>query len=156
MYFWKIDALAEDLKEGRVSQRQKMHYYLATSLLVVSLMPIVSTHGGETPNIFWALDMVISIMFTVGGILLCYEANSQGDDREFLDRIVCLGWPITLRMLAIVFAAYAVYAIIKPSGLGSDTSAFDILVTIGSELYIYKTLLNKITNIAGTVSSVTA
>jgi hypothetical protein len=33
MYWWKVDKLAEDLREGRVSEKERLKYYLAFILL---------------------------------------------------------------------------------------------------------------------------
>lgn len=35
MYFWKVDALAQELKEKKLSQKEKMKYLLVYVLLAV-------------------------------------------------------------------------------------------------------------------------
>ncbi|HEX8833071.1 MAG TPA: hypothetical protein VF719_02660 [Abditibacteriaceae bacterium] len=73
--------------------------------------------------------------------MLCYEANSAGDDTEFIDRIVCLSWPINIRMLAVFMPLYILYAAIAAgSGGSTETNLFDVLAMTFYSVYFYKWL----------------
>jgi hypothetical protein len=140
MYFWKVSALVEDLKNGRVSQRQKMHYYLANTLFYLVLFYINGLMATK-PNIFTMLNILLGLFVTVGGILLCYETNSQGDDKEFVDRAICLSWPINLRMLVVLIPVYFAYGLILAGTSGqTETSIVDVIITTFYSVYFYKWL----------------
>ena len=99
MYFWNTTALADDLKARRVPQRDKMIYLLVPiTLSVASEFLPIEPH--ET-RLLTLVEFVLAIVVTIGGILLCYQANRRGDDEEFLDRFICLGWPLAIRMLVL-------------------------------------------------------
>lgn len=140
MYFWRVNPLVEDLKNGRVTQRQKMYYYLAGTLL--SLIYIfISSAVAVTPNLMTVVNIVLAISVTVGGILLCYEANHQGDDTEFIDRFVCLSWPINMRMIAVLIPIYIVAAIASSNNSGRvELTIVDVLITLLYSIYFYKWL----------------
>ncbi|HEX8833070.1 MAG TPA: hypothetical protein VF719_02655, partial [Abditibacteriaceae bacterium] len=52
--------LADDLKNGRVTQRQKMHYYLADTLFFLSTFYINGLVATK-PNIFVMLNIVLGL-----------------------------------------------------------------------------------------------
>jgi hypothetical protein len=140
MYFWKVNSLVEDLKEGRVSQRQKMYYYLANTLFYLILFDINGLMAAK-PNIFTTLNILLGLFLTVGGILLCYEANSQGDDKEFVDRITCLSWPINMRMLVVLMPVYFAYGLFLAGTSGQTaTGIVDVFIMGFYSVYFYKWL----------------
>ena len=135
MYFWKVNALVEDLKNRRVSQRQKMHYYLANALFTLACIYITSLLPVK-PNVFTVINIIFGLCITVGGVLLCYEANNQGDDEEFIDRIVCLSWPINVRMIGILILVYIVYGFfLANSSGGTETTIFDVAIMTFYSIY---------------------
>lgn len=92
MYLWNVNALVKEFQEDRISEREKMKYYLVTSVL----MTLGQQHGLQigVNNIVYAVVVFL-------GVVLCYKANSNGDNRNFIDRMVCLGFPIMIRLLPI-------------------------------------------------------
>ena len=140
MYFWQVNALVEDLKARRVSQRQKMYYYLAYTLLTLIAVDVAGLVATEL-NFFVVLNSLLGVLITVGGILLCYEANSQGDDAEFIDRMVCLSWPISLRMFVVLIPVVVIYGLILASATGeTETGIGDVLIMTFYLIYFYKWL----------------
>ena len=155
MYFWKVNALVEDLKNRRVSQRQKMHYYLALTLLSLIYVYITGLIAVK-PNLLTGINILLGLSITAGGILLCYKANSQGDDEEFIDRIVCLSWPISVRMIVILIPVYIASAVIFANNSSQpELNIADVAITVVYSVYFYKwlhTCLLKISQPANTVS----
>lgn len=54
-------------------------------------------------------DIIISVI-TIVGTVLCYRTNRSGDDREFIERYVGIGFPITIRttIFLIVFVVVSI------------------------------------------------
>jgi hypothetical protein len=140
MYFWKVKPLVEDLKNGQVTQRQKMYYYLANAFFVFMAIYVCGMVA-STPNVFTAIEMLLGLLLTIGGVLWCYEANRQGDDAEFIDRMVCLSWPITMRLLVVIIVTYVIYAMLFLGENGAEgTTIVDVIITTIYTAYYYKWL----------------
>jgi hypothetical protein len=100
VYFWWTRALAEDLRAGRVSERQRMWYLLGQTILVTGV-PVGFQFREAWPSLPAPVEWLVIAAINAAGVLYCYEANQQGDDRDFVSRFVCLSWPISMRMLAL-------------------------------------------------------
>ncbi|MSQ76849.1 MAG: hypothetical protein EXR97_00135 [Nitrospiraceae bacterium] len=128
MYLWKTSALAEDLNGGRVSQLEKMKYLIMFTLLSSCAFDMLLWwFAEESEPIRVAYEMAfwpVGIALIIGGTRLCYQANLQGDGREFLDRFVCLNCPIFIRLGALTVAAFSIYLTIGFSLEGSDFDPF--------------------------------
>ena len=99
MYFWNTQQLASDLQEGKVTERQKMWYFFASTVLTA----LVIEFSGWPPKEYNAVTMIAiiaDVAVTIIGFLFCYQANSSGDDREFVVRFICMSWPVFWRLVA--------------------------------------------------------
>lgn len=144
MYFWNAKALAEDLKAGRLNQREELKYFLAF-MVPISILLEAPFWLAEEPTPLLLIEAVTVIAITVGGILFCYQANRQGDDKEFIKRFVCLSWPITLKVTVIFLAVYIGYMITGYMIAGDQFDAFlertnaaDVAFIILSEVAYYQ------------------
>ena len=110
MYWWNADGLAADLAARRVPERDKMTYYaLTTTLYAGSGAAALLPPPPETPTSIIAGQILIAVAATLAGILICYEVNRRADDRDFLDRIVCLSWPVMIRLVVVSLPLYSAY-----------------------------------------------
>lgn len=123
MYYWNIKGLAENLKNGTVSQRDKMKYFLF-NLLAWSFTIYLIEYCPEEPNEMFFVRCIFELSAVIIGVLLCYKVNEQGDNKEFIDRFICLSWPIAIRCLVfyivIYFSIGVVLGIFKMSHIVSD------------------------------------
>jgi hypothetical protein len=121
MYLWNTKALATELRNGTLTERERMKYYLLfmALLAVVTELPLYSPEP-VTPALI--ATSVLSIVGTVIGIYVTYHANRSGDDRDFIARSVCLIFPVGVRVVAASIGVYIAYMIIG-SIIGGD--AFD-------------------------------
>lgn len=88
MYFWKAKALARDLKENKVSEKEQMVYYLLVGIAFI--IP-----GNR--DISW-LEWTILITGVVLGTIWCYQVNKRGDNQNFIVRMTCLSLPVLIRL----------------------------------------------------------
>ncbi len=97
MYFWKVDNLVEDLKTGKVDQKEEFKYMLFfTVLIVLTSDPYVNI--GLKYNIYNALNTIMFFVISIIELYFCYRINSSGDNKDFIKRIICLGLPISIRV----------------------------------------------------------
>ena len=159
MYWWNIKALANELKAKKVSQLEKFKYFFALTIVVVVigelsyLFPLI-----EKPNSLDILDSLAYIAVTAFGILACYKANKRGDNKEFIDRFICLSWPIGI-LLFVIFMISAVFYLIIGYSIAGDaffdqpTTLFDVLIFIGIEIAFYLWVRKYILYVSGAVKS---
>lgn len=98
MYFWKVDALVADLKTGAVTQKDECLYILLIVLLL-SFATMMSGLKDSPLNVYDLVDLILTPLLNILGVLYCYQVNSKGDNRDFILRFFCLGLPAVIRIL---------------------------------------------------------
>jgi hypothetical protein len=58
------------------------------------------------------LASVIGLPIIIGAII-CYNTNKAGDDKEFIERYVCIGTPVLIRTKVLTFALFFFGTLIK-------------------------------------------
>lgn len=112
MYIWKIDKLVADLRAGDVSQKEQLKYVLLyTAMSIIFSDPYFL--GGAPYNPVDSVTTATTILASVSGIYYCYSANSAGDNRDFFLRIMCIGVPVTIRVLAVFLPANVLVALLN-------------------------------------------
>jgi len=66
---------------------------------------------------------VLMIVITFIGTLWCYWVNRAGDNREFIDRYICYGFPLSIRFLALFLPIAVVVNIAAAAVTGLATGA---------------------------------
>jgi hypothetical protein len=143
MYFWNTVALARELKSKSLSQSERMKYYLASSTLYTFIYEI-NGYFNTSPSLISIVQSVATIVATVIGITLCYRVNARGDGQEFIDRFVCLSWPILMRIIVGFSLFYLIYYL-SGTIIGGDrfekfnesTTSVDVLLSLFFEAVFY-------------------
>jgi hypothetical protein len=91
MYWLNTSKLAEDLSEGRVDEKERVKYYLATFAALSIIVPVFFYSVGPL-SIDDLVYLLVSAIIGVIGIFLCYRANRSGDNIDFIPRMICLNW----------------------------------------------------------------
>lgn len=151
MHFWNTKALAVKLRDDMLPERDRMKYYLLlmTLFAVVFELPI---YDPEPVSPALITTSVISIIGTAAGIYLTFRANSQGDNRDFIARSLCLTLPIGVRIVAASVGIYVAY-LMAGSIIGGDTfdrfteytTWVDVLFFLAVEVVFYWRLWHHIT-----------
>lgn len=110
MYFWKIDSLVQELKDGSLPQSERMKYLLAT-VTVYAAVAELSFLFAEPITALQIFQSVFIVALTVVGTIYCYVVNRRGDNREFIDRFICIGWVVSVRVTALFMGVYFLYII---------------------------------------------
>ncbi len=105
MYWFNSSKLADDFREGRVDERERFKYYLA-SLIAWSVVVQALIFSGTVLDVESLVSAGANLIVIVVGTVLCYRENRRGDDKDFIPRMICLGWPagvlIALAVLGIL------------------------------------------------------
>jgi hypothetical protein len=112
MYLWKVDSLVEDFKSGRVSQKEEFKYMLISVIVMVFASDPV-LHIGYSYNYYDAIGSVVTLGISMLGIYYCYKINSSGDNKDFVVRVMCIGLPVVVRVLAVMIPVFSVVGILE-------------------------------------------
>ncbi len=107
MYWWNASKLAEDLQEGRVDERERFKYFLATFIGWVLVTQLFAYYGGSF-ELTRLIPLALSVAAGGLGIYACFKANKAGDDKDFIGRMICLGWPCAFRTIAFGVVMFAI------------------------------------------------
>lgn len=143
MHFWNTNALIQELREEKLTERGKMKYALALFLL-----GNVFFYGAQglysSTGFLLVLEMLAVLAITVGGVVWCYLTNAKGDNKSFVERFIVLSLPITIRLFVLGFIVYVAYVILGFIILGEvfDTfveryTTFDLLFIVVFEALFY-------------------
>jgi hypothetical protein len=96
--------LAIALAAGELSEREKLQYLLFGAIIDV-LLP--GQYGGWS---VWTRDRIVllaaNLIITVVGLVACFQANVRVDNRGFLERYLCLSFPLGVIMYVLYYVLY--------------------------------------------------
>jgi hypothetical protein len=113
MYLWKTDALATELKQGTLSQREQFKYYFFILFLfsVGIFWYLMNSYNEVDKNIESAPIVTIDLTFAalyplvyIATLYLCYWTNRNGDNRDFSTRFISLHVPLSIKAIGLAYA----------------------------------------------------
>ena len=135
MRVWRAGQLADELREDRLSEQQKLHYVLATTLLHYLVGPQSLATGARDAR---SVTLVAgSAAIAIAGLLVCFRVNQHGDGRHFIERYMCLAVPCIVRTYAIGYLLYyglgiAVLLTAGEPGLATSRDAWQLPLVFGA------------------------
>ena len=105
MFFWRIDALKAQLREGPLAQPHAFAYVFVGFFLVNALFGFPGLWNAETsPVTPWAwATYVVTLALFAGGTYAAYRANGGAEGLDFVARYLALGWVLGIRLFVLVF-----------------------------------------------------
>lgn len=160
MYFFRDRALAERFRKNEVPSWERFRYYILILILVTIISTKTIAHYWATQLNIWAIAIDAALLFlTVIGTYLCYTTNSKGDGREFIERMVCIGFPVLVQMLllTLVFSVLATFIVgfvygLDEGNIPADETIFD-LIGVTFVIGYYYVRLNSSIRIASGIES---
>ncbi|MEL7632246.1 hypothetical protein [Sporomusa sphaeroides] len=150
MYFWNVKALIEELRTGNLLQKEKMKYYLLTTLIPTILVELYMSSPWEI-NSIKNVNLFIVIFANIIGILLCFEANRLGDNKDFIERMICLSVPIGFRLTIMFLIIYPPILLMKPLLINKPLSSdlFRLVIVFLEQLLYFGLLRYYILDVSG-------
>ena len=121
-----------------LNEQQAFRYYLATAIFSAILYEIVANGPSSEFKPVDLLDMAMYFTFTIGGIIWCYRQNGGADGRDFLRRIVPIGWVMFWRLVGLVIPFFIIVGAIdwyQTGKFGRPGSEMAILIIIMNCLF---------------------
>ncbi len=129
--------LARRLKAGEVSTKERF-YYLFMLLLISQLLAtsfIVSITYNTSIYNWWDIATDITYLgFAFFGLILIYNTNRQGDNKNLIERFICISVPITIQL---TFCFLLIYLMVR-------FSTFVALYIFSEDIYFF--ILNILFN----------
>ncbi len=114
MQFFNDRNLARRFKEGSVPQRERLYYYLFFSVLTIFMSGKIAAYYAMQSSLT-APDIAEDVLFavvTVLGTILCYNTNSKGDHKEFIERTTCLSFPVMIQTILLTIVVSLVLMVV--------------------------------------------
>jgi len=131
MRWWNLSAAKRDLISGELTSRQLLPYVLAFGLLEtgsieLSFLAPVSEDLGTTQILLVLLTLVLTVL----GLLYVYRENGGAVGKQFLERLLVLGWVTGIRfavfllLLFVVTGALAAFSDVAAGAIDSVMGPF--------------------------------
>lgn len=99
MTLWNTKELSAELKNGSLPEREKAKYLIFGAVLTVLVMSrIISKDEVYLPAHYSAL--AVNVFLTIFGTWWLFQRNASGDNKNFVERYICLMVPISVRIIA--------------------------------------------------------
>ncbi len=150
MNFIKDRELALRFKNNAVPSKERFLYillFMGLTTLVSSSFFISSLYPTQ-PNQWDAYIDLSIIAITILGTIACYQSNKSGDDKEFIERYISIGFPVAIRTLLILIPVmiifYGFVEFIRKEEIPDTSSMYDLVLNIGFMIYFYWRLNSSI------------
>lgn len=122
MYLWRVDKLVEDFRNENVTEKEKFKYMLLFgAVMTVVTDPILCI--GSKYSIMDAINLFVMLIVVLGGTYYCYVANRDADNKDFVTRYLCIGFPIIVRILVVAIPIFIVIGVVERIyGIGVEIS----------------------------------
>ncbi|PRD45254.1 hypothetical protein C5748_03330 [Phyllobacterium phragmitis] len=143
MNFINDRELALRFKNNAVHSNERFLYFIIymTISTLFSGYILGSTLYADPINKFDVLSDIINVIIIIAGTTICYRTNRAGDDREFIERMMCIGFPAAIRSFIILFIFIILYLIfigsIERERTSEEYSLYAIPPVIAYGLYFY-------------------
>jgi hypothetical protein len=141
MYLWRVHALKEQLRRGKLSERDAFAYTLAVTLAYTFASSPVVAENDFPANWNWLTTLVV-LGIAAAGTFAAYRANGGRAGRDFLVRYFALTWVVGIRVVTfLLIPVVLLYAALSPDehGRGGSPMLADLLcVTAVSTAFYWR------------------
>ena len=152
IFFLKYKLLAEKLRNNEIIDADAVKYLIILSIFAGStiIIPVeLRFYGIMTlpfDVIISALNFVITAIINIFGIWYLYNANIQGDGKNFFKRVICLSLPVSIYLILAYYAPISIallYLVAKTNTILYKILSSVLMNTLELVYYflIYKCLL---------------
>ena len=142
MYFWNINALKEDIKQGDFTDKQVISY-IVLSLFLYSvglefayLFPLTEPNY----NIWDGIDSFLSIAVPVAGTLYAYKKNGGEVGKDFANKYFSIGFVLGIRFfvyLILPMVILTIYWSIDNRNEETETTFVEIFILYAWYILFY-------------------
>lgn len=132
MYLWKTKLLARDLKEDKVTEKEYFKYFVMYSLIWCICVIIYRLMGKTVSNGLFIIDNVLEVLNTMIPIIVSYNVNKKGNNKDFLKRYISISCPLSIK-----FFILAIIVSVIPLAIGLIFNKnFEIVFWVAEQIFI--------------------
>ena len=137
--------LANRFRENSVPSRERLYYFLVPLILpsIVSF-PLILDIWQFKFNIWDVCLHIFTIMIFLFGTIFLFDTNRKGDDTEFIERFVCIGFPVAIQAFIGVIILNVIAAIFDNRALSDESTVYDVVIWPLVMIYFYLRLNSSI------------
>lgn len=101
MYFWKIDALKNDIKDKKMNDEEIFPYIIlsvAFYAFLTEIMAYLPYEDGEVNTYTYVLS-IMAIIIQIFGTIYVYKKNGAKDGNNFLTKYFLIGFVVSIRFI---------------------------------------------------------
>lgn len=137
MYLWNTDGLAQELKEGTLSESDKFKYFYILTIIISIAWGSTFYMAEAQFSLSDIIQSILDIIIVIIGTYFCYAINRDGDGKNFIERYICLNFPILIKFVVFLIFGYVILGILFGSSFIVSEGLFEDWF-----IYTYATLLN--------------
>ena len=132
MHLWLASPLAKDLSAGRVSERQVMFYYLASTLIILVQTQYSLWWGPRSGWLFYFEFIALTVIACVG----CIQCWRVSGGKNFVFRALCLSVPAGAQVFVLSAAfglvlQFNAHSLFDPVTFSNPEQAYDLVSYAG-------------------------
>jgi len=139
MYFWNIEKLKQDIKNGKLCQSVQFKYLLIW--IVLTIFAELSYIGDSFNDIKY--NFTIDLIFTILGTIYLYKCNGGANGKDFLQKFISISIVVFFRLLlyfiAFMILLFVMIAFFEISDAKLDNLINYIIMPIMILVYYWKT-----------------
>jgi hypothetical protein len=140
MYWWNLRAAKRELNEATPGSRRLLPYVMALAILetlVVEFSFLLPAHEDLGLRVW--LFAAASVLVTALGCLYVYQRNGGAGGKQFLERILVLGWITGIRYTMFMMLAVVLFFGLAVPLLGEELASWtDVLFLLATPIfYLY-------------------
>lgn len=105
MYIWKTSKLIDDLKHNRLTSQNFKNYYIVSSLLTLFGMYAIRLSPNHNA-LFASIEFAINAGILIIGVNMLFIANQRNAGKDFVNRIISLMLPISIKITVLSSICY--------------------------------------------------
>ncbi|KOO12754.1 hypothetical protein AKJ18_22210 [Vibrio xuii] len=141
MYIWNIESLKEDIKSGRLTEKDRFIYMFLTLIFTVLSIELALRIPVEPGNVWDTISSLSSALFPILGTFLAYRANGADNGTDFLGRYFSISFVVTVRFFALLIPMFvllfAYYMLVIPENAALVSTASDTLPFVAWQGLLY-------------------
>jgi len=128
-----------ELSQDQLGEKDTMQYFLANSLLWTAALYYGIFAGAHISWMFLS-EIGVVLAITALGVLRAYEANGSAEGQHFLFRVVCLSFPVGLKVnLISVLLSWVLYSVfpvlVDPIAFRNPDRVYDLITFVWAPIF---------------------
>jgi len=99
VYFWNIEALKNDIREGSLSENDRFIYFIIYLFFSAIGLELIMYTPIENANIWDYVDSLLNILIVIVGTVFAYKANGSSSGNDFLGKYFSISFVVSIRFL---------------------------------------------------------